>query len=55
MVHIIYFHNLLAIKEQFRNNECYMGPFHVNKTVGRHLGRHLVAYKLSNDEIARII
>ena len=28
-----------------------MGPFHVNNTFGRHLGRHLVSYKLSNDEM----
>ena len=32
-----------------------MGPFHVNNTFGRHLGRHLVANKLSNDEMVRMI
>ena len=28
-----------------------MGPFHVNNTFGRHLGRHLVAYKLGSYDL----
>ena len=32
-----------------------MGPFHANNIFGRHLGRHLVANKLSNDEMVHII
>ena len=32
-----------------------MGPFLVNNTFGRHLGRHLVSNKLSNDEMIHII
>ena len=55
MMLIIYFHNLLTIHEQLRNNMCYMGPFHVNNTFGRHLGRHLVYNKLSNDKMIHII
>ena len=32
-----------------------MRPFYVNNTFGRHLGRHLVSNKLSNDEMIHII
>ena len=56
MTHIIYFHNLLTIKEQFRKKyECYMGPFYVNNAFGRHLGCHLVSNKLSNVKMVRMI
>ena len=32
-----------------------MGPFYVNNTFDRHLGRHLVSNKLSNDKMIHII
>ena len=32
-----------------------MAPVHVNNTLGRYFGRHLVSNKLYNDEMIHII